>query len=232
MDKRILCLFWNIQSKQERAVVEIFEHNPDLVFLAEVENPQRGNVDSLMKDRGYQCIKWVGDKETKGLACYAKPEIVDESSYCNEGKYCISVKLKDRKESIVGVWTIKEGSIGYIEQMKRIFDHYIDKETCPIFIGDFNVSAAVQDQGKKAIALFDSFDEKGYGSLYHLKNDVAIGQEKDVTHLHTSKKYFMLDYILCPKMIADSLAMKASFEDAVIWLKEGHSDHIPIMLQI
>lgn len=237
---RISCLFWNIRWNQEKTINKIFEiANPDILFLAEVETPNLGTICSFMNDRGYECIKWVGDVKSpnKGLALYAKSGVVDNSYTAGDGEYCIAAKLSGSEECIVGVWskTEKDKSNRYCEHVQNIFDYHIAKEKNPIFVGDFNASPKVKSETPKreAILLFKHFKDYGYESLYHLNRSIEVGEETDVTHLHhPSGGYFMVDYVLIPANYSDSIDLVADYSSAKDFLNSGYSDHIPIMFEL
>ena len=117
--------------------------------------------------------------------------------------------------------------------MQNIFDYHIAKENNPIFIGDFNVSSKVIGySGRDAIRLFKYFKEKGYKSLYHLDRNIEVGEETEVTHLHTNGRYFMVDYVLIPANYSDSIDLITDYSSAKDFLNSGYSDHIPIMCEI
>ena len=223
-EKNISCLFWNIQQKNTVETVEkaCKQFNPDIIFLAEVESPNRGTVCSLMKERGYECIKWVGDSIYRGLALYAKCGIVDNSYTAGDGEYCIAAKLSGMEECIVGVWskTEKDKSNRYCEHVQNIFDYHIAKEKNPIFVGDFNASPKVKDQKCKAPRLFKYFKDNGYESLYHMRRGVVVGEEKDSTHKH-SCGYFMFDYVLIPASSSDSIDLITDYSSAKDFLNSG-----------
>lgn len=235
-EKSISCLFWNIRANKQDTINKIFEFaNPDILFLAEVETPNLGTICSLLNDRGYECIKWVGDDKSpkKGLALYAKSGIIDNSYTAGDGDYCIAAKLSGGEECVVGVWTKTEKPIRYCDHMQNIFDYHIAKENNPIFIGDFNVSSKViGSSGRAAIRLFKYFKEKGYESLYHLDRSIEVGEEIDVTHLHSSGGYFMVDYVLIPVSSSGSIDLITDYSSAKDFLQSGYSDHIPIIFEL
>jgi len=230
-NKNVLCLFWNIRSNKIATVEKIFERlNPDILFLAEVENSNRGTIYPLLKDRGYECIKWVGDLEDKGLALYAKPGIVKDSYSAGNGEYCIAAQLYDREECLVGVWAKTEKPSRYCQHMQAIFDYYIANEAKPVFIGDFNVTPKVQKS--QAVNLFRYFKDRDYESLYHMKRCIPIGDETDTTFVQVrngDKHYYMLDYILCKSTSSDIFEYISEFKD---WLDEGFSDHVPVLFEM
>ena len=201
--------------------------------MAEVESPNRGTICQLLEDRGYECIKWVGDLDSKGLALYAKSGIVIDSYSAGDGEYCIAAKLSDREECLVGVWSKTEQPSRYCQHMQAIFDYYIANEAKPIFIGDFNVTPKVQKS--QAVDLFRYFKDKDYESLYHMKRGIAIGDETDATFIkirNGDKYYYMLDYILCKSDAYNIFENNTAIENAEDWLNEGFSDHVPVMFEL
>lgn len=230
--KKLICLYWNIRSNKISTVEKIFElSEPDIIFLAEVENPKGKRVAPFLKEKGYECIKWVGDCSYKGLALYAKTGTVFSSYSGGEGQYSIATHIVGKDVCIVGVWT-KPPAYKYCQQVQEIFDYYTGEENHPIFIGDFNVSPKVYGQEKKAMRLFQHLSDNGYFSMYHYKKNLNVGEEVDVTHLHTGGKYFMLDYVIAPSSSADSIGLVSDFSNAKDFLKSDFSDHIPLIFEV
>lgn len=230
--KKLTCLYWNIRSNKISTVEKIFEmSNPDIIFLAEVESPAGKIVTPFLKEKGYECMKWVGDCSYKGLALYTKKEMVASSYSGGDGQYSIATRVDCKDVCIVGVWT-KPPAYKYCQQALEIFNYYTGEENHPIFVGDFNISPKVCGQEKKAASLFQHISENGYASVYHYKKNLNVGEEVDVTHLHTSGKYFMLDYLIASSSSVDSIRLVTDFSNAKDFLQLDFSDHIPLIFEV
>ncbi len=212
---------WNCQGNFRSKYSIIKQYDADIYVIQECENPKKHP--NILTDF-YANYFWYGEKDSKGLAIFAKPEIRmlknEWQTYCL--RHFVSVKVNDTFD-LLGVWA----SAPYIEEYYIYqtinFDKY-SKST--IVMGDFNSNAIWdKDHGKRNHSVVvRELSEIGLLSAYHVVTGEKAGQETQSTFfLHRNKsKGYHIDYCFLDK---DRLKHYQIFnkED---WIK--HSDHLPI----
>lgn len=203
----------------------IEELNADIYVIQECENPKK--FPELLKFSSGNCF-WCGEKDSKGLAIFAKPsinmELNDWPTYCL--RHFMSVRI-DNLFNLVGVWAAPP----YIEEYYIYQAINISKyDSNTLLIGDFN-SNAIWDKshGKRSHSkVVEELKEKNIVSAYHYSTGENEGEETKCTfHLyrHTDKQYHIDYCFLCPNLLKNFEIL-----DSKSWLQ--YSDHFPIQVEI
>lgn len=214
---------WNCRGKFREKYSLIKPYNADIYVIQECENPQKHPV---ILSEFYANYFWYGEKDSKGLGIFAKPEIQmiknDWPTYCL--RHFLSVRINGTFD-LLGVWA----SAPYIEEYYIYQTINIDKYTeSTVIIGDFNSNTIWdRDHGNRNhSAVVKELNEKGLVSAYHFVTGEKAGYETQSTfflYKNPNKKYH-IDYCF---LKYDNIVDFQIF-NYERWLK--YSDHTPIQV--
>lgn len=216
---------WNCHGKFKEKFRRIKQTCADIYVIQECENPQKyiGAFDGF-----YTNYIWYGEKDSKGLAIFAKPDVVlrknDWPVYCL--RHFLSVNVNDRFD-LLGVWACFPYIEEYCIYQAINIDRYTEKT---VIIGDFNSNAIWdKEHGRRNHStVVGQLKEKGLVSAYHYITQEAHGSESTATYCmykHTDKPYHIDYCFTAPQNISDFRVL-----DDSDWLK--YSDHYPIIIEI
>lgn len=216
---------WNCCGKFREKYSSIKSLDADIYVIQECENPK--NYPEKFKDF-YSNYIWYGEKESKGLAIFAKNNIKMENN--NWPTYClrhfISVRINGNFD-LIGVWA----SPPYIEEYYIYQSINIDRyNNSTLLIGDFN-SNAIWDKSHKQrnhSNVVAELKQKNIVSAYHYVNNEQEGHETQNTFFmyRNPNKAYHIDYcFINSERIIDFDILPSNN-----WLK--HSDHTPIVINI
>jgi len=216
---------WNCRGKFRDKYTAIQELDADIYVIQECENPDKykRHFEGFLKN-----YIWYGEKSTKGLALFFRPEIKYEVNdwpvYCL--RHFLSVRIDDSFD-LLGVWAGPPYIEEYCIYQAINIDRY-DENT--VIIGDFNSNAIWDKQhGKRNhSAVVEQLKAKGLVSAYHHLTGESHGAESQNTfclYKHPDKKYHIDYCFLHPKHISDFRILN---DDSWIQL----SDHYPIQIEI
>ena len=216
---------WNCRGKFREKFHYIETLDADIYVIQECENPEKYKEEFS----GFLVNRiWCGEKESKGLALFAKPSISIEVNDWPE--YCLrcfkSVKV-NHSFDLLAVWACEP----YIEEYCIYQAINIDKyDERTVIIGDFN-SNAIWDKahGKRShSAVVAQLKEKYIVSAYHHLSGERHGEESKYTfylYKHKDKPYH-IDYCFTnPNNIKNFEILNGEK-----WLE--YSDHMPIQIEL
>lgn len=216
---------WNCHGRFRDKYSCIQHLNADIYVIQECENPQR-----YCKEFSGFCRNhvWYGEKDSKGLAVFAKQNIGirvnDWPFYCL--RHFVSVRVNDDFD-LLGVWA----SPPYIEEYyvyQAINIERYNRDT--VIIGDFNSNAIWDKKNKQRnhSAVVKILSEKNLISAYHYMTGEEQGKESKATFCmygHRDKPYHIDHCFLAAERIRDFQVLEANE-----WLR--YSDHMPLVLEI
>jgi len=214
---------WNCRGKFRDKYQYIKSLDADIYVIQECENPEKYKTafSDFLTNR-----LWYGEKDSKGLAIFAKEGIFLEIN--NWPVYCLrhflSVKI-NHSFDLLGVWACAPYIEEYCIYQAINIDKYNDKT---VIIGDFNSNAIWDKQhGKRNHSyVVEQLKGKNIHSAYHHLTGEPHGKESQNTfclYKHQDKQYH-IDYCFTnPDNILDF-----RIHNADLWLTV--SDHFPIEL--
>lgn len=216
---------WNCHGRFREKFSCMQALDADIYVIQECENPERYSKEF---SRFYHNHVWYGEKDSKGLAVFARSGIVihlnDWPSYCL--RHFISVRVNEAFD-LLGVWA----SPPYIEEYyvyQAINIERYNRDT--VIIGDFNSNAIWDKKIKRRnhAAVVEILNAKNLVSAYHYVTGEEQGEESKATFYmygHRDKPYHIDHCFLAAERIGSFQILEADG-----WLQ--YSDHMPIVLEI
>ena len=223
--KKMKIISWNCCGKFREKFSFIQTLDADVYVIQECENPEKYKKQF---EGFFSNYCWFGEKDSKGLAIFAKNDIVMERNdwpvYCL--RHFVSVKLNGLID-LIGVWASPPYIEEYYIYQSINIDKYGDRT---LIIGDFNSNVKWdKDHGKRNHStVVKELKEKNIVSAYHYVTGEKEGAETKSTfylYRHDDKKYHIDYCFLNPTYIK-----KFEILESEKWLE--HSDHMPIQIII
>ena len=204
----------------------LFAQNADLVILSEIARPAR---------KVTRRIDWIG-ASNPGLGVEARNGYAISLSDLNSrapalfGAYQVTGPLSF---NLVAAWPVHYPNgpsyAQLLQEALTVFGEFLGAKRA-MLVGDLNSSTRVSSQTKSHPVFVEQAKALKLESLYHHRNQVAHGDEKQVTYRHNGrgKGRFHLDYcFLSPALLGSA---KIEILDGAEW--EQRSDHFPLVIDL
>ena len=228
---------WNCNGAFRKKFQNILNFNADIYIIQECENPAEVNDNEYQ----YWAVNhlWIGDSKNKGLAIFAKPEIIlkklDWSNRYKDHfvKHFLPCSV-NQDFDLLAVWTHRNNSpnFGYIGQLWKYLQVNKDKLNKTMIVGDFN-SNAIWDEWDRwwnHSDVVNELKEIGIESLYHSFTGQEQGKETIPTLFFQRKinRPYHIDYVFGAQEFSKRLK-KYEIGQVDRWL--ALSDHMPILCE-
>ena len=216
---------WNCNGKFREKFKFIIQEDADIYIIQECENPNF--FETIFDFFSYHYL-WFGDNKNKGLAIFAKKNIIlsNNNWECYSLRNFVSIKVNG-KYDLIAVWAGKP----YIEEYYIYQKIHINKyNENTILIGDFNSNAIWdKEHGKRNhTEVVKELEKINIVSAYHYFNREEMGKETKPTfymYRHLDRPYH-IDYCFAnPNRLI-------SFEIIKTNNMLELSDHLPIKVEI
>lgn len=228
---------WNSQGAFRLKNERILSFKPDILIVPECENEQKLEFGKLTPKPND--FFWYGDSANKGIGVFSYSDYKFEllKSFNPRFRYVIPIKVTGQGETFLlfAIWAMdnKENpDERYIAQVWLAINYYSDLINADtILIGDFN-SNQIWDEKERVgnhTDVVNFLNNRKIQSLYHFRNSVNHGQEKDRTFSMYRKKDkpYHIDYCFASQKIYDSnFTLSLGAVDDWIDL----SDHVPMII--
>jgi exonuclease III len=230
---------WNCQGAFRKKNNKILALKPDILIVPECESKQILKFETLTPMPSD--FFWYSDSGNKGIGIFSysdyKFELLQE--FNPKFRYIIPLRVSDSNSSFLlfAVWAMdnkeksNESYIGQVWLAMNYYSHILDFDS--IIIGDFN-SNQIWDAKERVgnhSAVVEFLNKHNIISLYHKKNKVNHGQEKEYTFFlyRKLKRPYHIDYTFISKnLITNNCNIKLG--NPTDWIEL--SDHIPMIVDI
>ncbi len=228
---------WNCNGAFRKKFERIAELNADIYIIQECENPLESKHEEYQKWAANYI--WKGDSKNKGLAVFAKSEIViKELNWPNHYedhtvKHFLPCEINGQF-NLLAVWTHRNNSpnFGYIGQFWKYLQINRKKMKNILMFGDFNSNSKWDqwDRWWNHSDVVNELEKIGIISLYHMIKGEQQGNETIPT-LYFQRKLerpFHIDYVFSSAEYIEKL-LDLEVGVAEHWL--DISDHMPIIAE-
>lgn len=229
---------WNCQGAFRKKNEKILALQPDILIIPECESEDKLEFGKLTPEP--TDFFWFSDGGNKGIGIfsYSDYKFALLKEFNPKFRYIIPLQVRNKEGSFLlfAVWAMNDKEnpkARYIAQVWLALQHYSRLlNQSLIFIGDFN-SNQIWDKNARLgnhTDVVEIFKRHNIFSMYHEKNKVAHGQEKEPTfYLYRNiEKPYHLDYCFASADFYDA-GFDIQLGSPNEWLE--YSDHVPIIIK-
>lgn len=224
---------WNCCEGFDRKLPLLRELGCELAVLCEV--PEAAPAPTLTDaDVSWS---WVGDGSRKGLALAGFGIDLDPVPPPTGAGVLSTAAAASLGVGVLGIWTMKPAGSTYGAQVVATIEAYEPwlRTNSVIVAGDFNIAPGrSQDQRTGQLRrAFGLLGDLGYVSVYHHLTGDPYGEEQLATYFHRRHQDdpWHIDFCFVQK---DVIERVTSFEVGTYgdWVATGHSDHVPLIVDV
>lgn len=230
---------WNCQGAFRTKNTEILSLSPDILIVAECENPEKLKFGKLTPQPSD--YYWYGDSENKGIGIFSYSNYTLKllDSFKPEYRYVLPIKISGygNNYTFLAIWAMNNKEVPearYIGQIWFAINYYANLlNDSTILIGDFNSNRIwdYKDRVGNHSDVVNKLKEYDIYSLYHEQNNLSHGDEIDPTFYMFRKpdKPYHIDYCFASRRIMNS-GYSIKVGNHKDWIDK--SDHVPIIIEL
>lgn len=224
---------WNCNGALRKKLGVLKTLQADLCIIQECEDPARC-PDSEYKEWADNYL-WVGTNKNRGLAIFAKKEILLEKIDLDAGRLELFIPcVVANRIALLAVWTRQANSpnFRYIGQLWKYLQQHREflKQKEAAVIGDLNSNTQWDewDRWWNHSDLVRELQELGLKSLYHYANGEEYGKEQTPTFFmyRRNTNSYHIDYAFLSEVLLKEATLEIGLP--IDWIE--HSDHMPLII--